>query len=237
MTVDDIIKAALEELGVVPIGEAAAITTEFKAKGLAKINAMLQDWAVEGMKLHALTKNSVTLVSGTASYTIGASGAFNVRRPVELVDAVLTESTGVFRSLAVYNALFRYRDYRTYPTGIPDEVYYDPAWTLGTMNFYPTPDAAYAVDLHSLVSIVEFAASTETIALPPEYENPLVLNLAMRLMSSFGKSDALLEKNALRAEATLFTNNSKRLIPDNVPLDAALTVDRRRWDITTDGWL
>jgi len=92
MTVDDIIKAALEELGVVPIGEAAAITTEFKAKGLAKINAMLQDWAVEGMKLHALTTYPVTLVGGTASYTIGASGVFNVRRPVELVDAVLTVS-------------------------------------------------------------------------------------------------------------------------------------------------
>ena len=235
MTVDDIIKAALEELGVVPIGEAAAITTEFKAKGLAKINAMLQEWAVEGLKLHALTTNNVTLVSGTASYTIGASGDFNVRRPVELVDAVLTVSTGVFQRLKVFNALFRYRGYRTYSTAQPSEVYYDPAYTLGTMTFQPTPDAAYAVALHSLVSLTEFAATTETIGLPPEYENPLALNLAMRLMSSFGKSDALLEKNALRAEAALFTNNSKRLIRDGVRLDSAL-VGGSVWDITTGEW-
>jgi len=105
------------------------------------------------------------------------------------------------------------------------------------VTFYPTPDAAYAVALHSLVSIVEFAATTETIGLPPEYENPLALNLAMRLMSSFGKSDALLEKNALRAEATLFTNNSKRLIRDGVRLDAALTATGRGWDIATGSWL
>ena len=236
MTVDDIIKAALEELGVVPIGEAAAITTEFKAKGLAKINAMLQDWAAEGLKLHALTTNSVNLVANTASYTIGASGTFNVRRPVELVEAVLTVSTGVFQPLKVYNNLFRYRQYRTYPTGLPTEVYYNPAYTLGTMTFYLTPDAAYSVALHSLVSIVEFAASTETIGLPPEYENPLALNLAMRLMSSFGKSDALLVENAKKGEATLFTNNSKRLLRDGVRLDSVLTAGSRGWNVTTGEW-
>lgn len=235
MTVDDIIRSALTKLRVIPIGE--AITAEWSADALSEINAMLQEWAVEGMKLHALTTNTVTLVNGTAVYTIGASGTFNVRRPVELVEAVLTVSTGVFQPLKVFNTLDRYRGYRTLPTQQPSEVYYDPAFTLGTLTFYPTPDAAYAVALTSLVSLAPFAASTETIALPPEYENPLALNLAVRLLSTFGKTDALLVENAKKGEATLFTNNSKRLIRDGVRLDSALTAGSRGWDVTTGGYV
>jgi hypothetical protein len=218
MTVNDVIRSALIEIGQLPIGQ--PLPSDWNIVALAKLNAMIQDWAASGLHLHALTTNNVTLTNGDPSYTIGASGDFNVRRPVELVQAVLTVGT-ILYPLMVYNTLDRYRGYRTLPTGQPIEVYYDPQFTLGTLTFYYTPDAAYAVALTSLVSQAPFAVSTETIGLPPEYENPLALNLAMRLMSSFGKSDALLEKLAKEAEATLFTNNSKRLIRE-VRFDPAL---------------
>src|SRR3990172_5074914 len=137
MTVDDIIRSALTEIGVIPVGE--AITAEWTTMAMTKLNAMMQDWAAEGLKLHALTTYPVTLTPSVASYTIGASGTFNVRRPVELVDAVLTVSAGVFQPLRVYNALFRYREYRSLPAGRPSELYYDPSFTLGTLTFYATP--------------------------------------------------------------------------------------------------
>lgn len=225
MIVGDVITSAFIQAGKVPLG--GGVPTSWLARGLTELNAMLQSWAVEGLLLHTLTTNNVTLVSGTAAYTVGTGGAFNVRRPVECVGATLTVSAGQFRSLRVLNSQFRYKEYATLPTGIPDEVYYDPAFSLGTFTFYPTPDANYAVALDSLVSLAPFATTGDTITLPPEYEQALSANLGMiflslpRTINDGGRVEPLLIQRAKDTKAALLTNNSKRLIRE-VEFDSAL---------------
>jgi len=106
--VSGIVSTALTKIGVIEIG--GAVPAAFSALALEDLNAVLQEWAVEGLKLHALTAYApITLVIGTATYTIGASGAVNVRRPVEIIAGVLTVQTGLFTDLTVYNELSRYR--------------------------------------------------------------------------------------------------------------------------------
>lgn len=210
-TASDIVRSALERIGVVPIGE--TVPTEHSTRALADLNDMIQHWAAEGLELHAFTQYDVTLVSGQATYTIGASGNFNVRRPVQIESAYLT-SGGVYYPLNVYNSSLRYDEYTVRPSGLPTEVYYDPQYPLGKIVFYLTPNAAYSVHLATSTSLAELTLLADTVSLPPEYNLALWTNLAVLLMPTFGKSDNLLIKLAKDAKGVLATNNSKRFIKE-----------------------
>jgi hypothetical protein len=225
MLASDVVRIALTKIGVVPVGE--AVPSAFSVAALEEMNAVLQEWGVEGLKIHVMTTLApLSLTPGTATYTIGASGTINVRRPVELVAGVLTVSTDQYRELVVFNDLSRYRSYTSRPSGIPSEAYYDPAYPLGVFTFYPTPDAAYSVSLTTLTSQAPYAIG-DTILLPPEYESALPLILAVRLMHApFGKMDAMLVDEARQAKAALTTNNSKRMLRE-ARFDVALTSSSR----------
>lgn len=236
MLVSDIIRSSLSQLGVIPIGESypAAWDTDW----LRELNTMLQIWAVEGLDLHVLTTSTPkTLVVGTASYTIGASGDINNRRPVEIVAAKVALSGNDY-TLKVSNSVLDYLPYVTKTTqGQPRELYYDAdfASVLAKLWLYPTPDQAYVLTLYSLTSLAPFAATNETIALPPEYEFALSSNLAAHLMSSYGKTDPSIVQKATTSKATLKANNAKRLVKLST-FDAALlrTASRRYiWDISS----
>lgn len=215
MLVSEIITTALTKIGVVPVGETVA--TAHSTIAFNELNDMLQEWAVDGLLFYATTLATVSTVNAQASYTIGAGGNFNVRRPVEIIDAVLTVSAGVYRRLEVWNQLFRYRAYTARPSGSPTELFYDPQFPLGTLIFYPTPNAIFSVDLVAWTPTAPFTAVGDTVALPPEYQAPLGLNLGARLLPIFGKSDALLIEQAKECKAVLSASNSKRFVRVECP--------------------
>jgi len=234
MKVSDLITSALIQLGKIDIG--AAYPTEWDTQMLAELNAMLQYWAVEGLNLHVLTTSTPkTLTVGDATYTIGASGDINNRRPVEITAAKLSLN-GTDYPLKVENSVLRYQAYTDKVTqGRPIELFYDAdyASALATLWLYPTPDQAYSLTLYSLTSLAPFAATSETVALPPEYEYALSTNLAKHLMSGFGDRDATVVKKADDSKAALKTNNVKRLARI-VTFDAAVTYETRGlWIIQT----
>jgi len=207
--ISDFTRAALTKVGVVPIGEPIAAVHETLA--LQELNSVLSEWSVEGLLLPYSVTQSLSTVNGTASYTWGASGNINTRRPVELTDAVITVSTGVFEQLLVTNNLYRYREYTSLPSGRPCEVYYNPTYPQGTVTFYPTPDAVYPVSLIATVSPIP-VLSSDTSLLPPEYDSALALETAVRLLNTFSMDSPLLVKQAKAAKEALLTNNSKRHI-------------------------
>ena len=225
MTVDDIIKSALTKLGVIPIGE--TVPTEFTAMALTEINALIQLWAAEGLNVHVLTEGTFNLVVGQASYTIGASANFNVRRPVEIISGEVTFS-GITDPLEVFSSLFRYDAYATHPSGRPSELYYDPTIANGLVKFYLTPDQIYSLHMRSVTSLASFSASTETIVLPPEYELFLSTNLAAHLIPTFGITDGIAVKKAsmilaqaAASKTAILRNNAKRLLRES-RVDAGL---------------
>lgn len=237
MTVADVIKSALRQLGKIPVGE--SYPAAWDADMLAEINAMLQHWAVEGLKLHAMIPTPAkTLTVGDPSYTIGASADMNTRRPVEIVAAILTLSGVDYPIAKIRNAILDYLPYQNKTQqGRPTELYYDAAYSaaLGTVWLYPAPDQPYSLVLHALTSITPFAATTETIALPPEYEYALAVNFAAHLLSVYGETNTEILRKAGEAKAALHTNNSKRLVR-SVSVDPALLYASHGgyslWDMT-----
>ena len=65
------------------------------------------------------------------------------------------------------------------------------------------------------------AGCTSTVTLPPEYELALSKNLAVKLMSKFGKADKLVMADADQINNALEVNNSKRYVKE-LEIDNAL---------------
>lgn len=234
MLVSDIIRSALSQLGVIPIGE--SYPASWDTDWLRELNAMLQNWASEGLNLHVLTTSTPkTLTVGDPSYTIGSSGDINNRRPVEIVAAKVALS-GSDYPLKVSNSILDYVPYMTKTAqGQPTHLFYDAdyASALATIWLYPSPSDAYVMTLYSLTSLAPVATTAKTIALPPEYEWALSANLAAHLMASYGKTDASLVKKAQETKAALKANNVKRLLR-TATFDAALVYDSHGlWNIQT----
>jgi len=231
MLVSDVIRSALTKIGV--IDPQGAIEADWTTMAITELSDMLQHWAAEGLLIHALTTHTKVLTIGDPSYTIGASGDFNVQRPVDVRDAMIT-GDGTDSECKIYPSIFRYQAYADKTVqGRPDELYYDPTYLSGlaSIYLYKAPDAAYTLTLKVLTAHVALTAAGDTVVVPPEYDYAIKTNFAERLMSHFGKIDALVLSEAKDSKAILMRNNAKRLMAQ-AKFDSALLAPRS-FNITT----
>lgn len=185
MTMQEVIEAAYQELGILVSG--GILNTDDLTWGLGKLNRMLKSWSADGINLHYRVKESFPLVSGTPSYTIGSSATFDTIRPITIEQAWIRDSDydypmGV-RPAAEYWGL---SDKTT--EGRPVKLYYDPTYPSGTIYLYYVPDSAYSMHIVSQKPLITYASANIEASLPGEYEDALVLNLAIRFASRYGKA-------------------------------------------------
>jgi hypothetical protein len=66
---------------------------------------------------------------------------------------------------------------------IPEAVFYDSAWPIGRLYFWPVPPAnAYELHLAVKTSLPVYGSLTDQLNLPPEYLDAVVNNLACRII-------------------------------------------------------
>src|SRR5688500_4277468 len=92
-TAHDLIKGALQDLGVVAAG--ASPEGGEGDDALIVLNQMADALGVERLVLYTVVRTTKTLASGTASYTIGSGGDITIVRPAFLEHAGLIEDTAV----------------------------------------------------------------------------------------------------------------------------------------------
>jgi hypothetical protein len=69
----------------------------------------------------------------------------------------------------------------------PDSYFYDSDFPLGKIYPVPIPKAAiYELHVTTRVIMPQLARVTDTIALPPEYSEPIKWNLARRIRAEWG---------------------------------------------------
>lgn len=185
MTGTEVITAAFQELGIIVSG--GTPNTNDLTWGLGKLNRMLKSWSTDGINLHYRIEESFSLVSGTPSYTIGSGATFDTERPLAIERAFIRISGHDYplgiRPISEYWSLSEKSTQDR-----PVKLYYDPTYSLGTIYFYYTPDSAYALHLISQKPLLTYVSAATEISLPGEYEDMLVLNLALRLASRYGKA-------------------------------------------------
>jgi hypothetical protein len=135
-------------------------------------------------------------LTGAKSYTMGQdpSGVtvadFDGPWPIAINRAnIIYSSPEIRRPLAILTDLqwarIRVQDI---PNTIPYALYNDRAYPLANLYLYPQPVPGYILELYIWQLVPQFLTITDAVLLPPGYEDALVLNLAVRLVTQFSNN-------------------------------------------------
>jgi len=193
-----IISDAYFDAGLLQEGQAP--NSEQIATGMRKLRDVINLWQTQGLKLWLLTDTSVTLVSGTSTYTFGPAGSTVMTKPLRVVEAYYADSNGIRRSL---NPL-SWNDYTRLSTvtqtGQINSYFVDKQATQLSVFFWNTPDATAATGTAHLLlqtQVTNFINITETVQFPIEWRIALRWGLADELAT--GQPQAIMDRCQQRA--------------------------------------
>ena len=131
LDVGELIEEAYERCGL-------EVRTGYDARTARRsLNLMFADWANRGLNLWTVKQETVSVVSGTATYTLDATY-------VDLLEVVLRNSGGTDFTLTQMSR----NEYLTIPnktsTGQPSQYFFD-RQTIPTITLWSTPNASFTL--------------------------------------------------------------------------------------------
>lgn len=189
MVVLDILKTSLKKIGQLESGR--DILSVRQTDALSNLQMMLRSWASKQILVFASTKENFSLVAAQSSYTWGTGGNITTTRPHKILGGFVRDSSNVDYLVDIISE-GEYRELEAKSTaGRPDSMFFHPLFPLAYLYVYPVPDTVETFYIDSLKPFTEtssFAAVTDEIDFPPNYEEPIVYNLAVRLATEYGVS-------------------------------------------------
>lgn len=190
MVANDLFKQSLR-LARVTLKAGRVPSTDQYAEALTAANSMLGRWSANRLTAFQVVFETVTLTAGDKSYTMGPSGDFNTPRPQRIERANLLVSSDNRQPIEVVDVDGWSNVVSQDTQGQPDILYNDRGSPQSTLRFNYTPDQNYQVELYSWKAFTRFSAGTDTITFPPEYEEAIVYNLAVRLAALNGTTQLM----------------------------------------------
>lgn len=220
LSLNEIIQEALEVIGVGSEGE--SITADMYARGKRSLNLMLKTWNAQD-DLWRRTKISLPMVAGQAEYTL-------TPKPMRVLSARRKLTVGGYETPMTEWSRQEYLDQpsKTQSPSTPVNYYYDPQRDTGLLYVWPAPSVAVAptitVELDVLRPMFIMDSSANTLDLPEEWQEAVVMNLASRLMMKYPVNDSALAVKVDGAAADLF---ARLKAWDNEPVSIYLQPDDR----------
>lgn len=230
-TIATVIDRSLRLLGQIGSGQNAS-TNEY-ADGLIALNALLDGWDNERTLCFATRTESLTLSASTTSYTIGPGGNLNTTRPVDIEAAWIVSGTISYPPCkkltdAQYDAITTKGEASDWPIAFN----YRPTMTTGTLYVWPPANGTQTLDLRTRTPLSAYSATTDTLSLPPGWEEALTFNLAVAWAPEFQiEPPPTVIDRARQSKASIKILNSK---PVPGKTDLALMFNARRSNILTD---
>lgn len=202
----DLITQALKAVGTLGVGQ-TALAEDYNDSFLA-MKQMLAQWQRRRWLVPALQDISRP-GNNRQSNTIGAGGYYNVPRPDKINGGYLRlfgngsgdfnndfnndfSTVGTRPSNAVDYPLTSIESYENYINitlkglnSFPYTYFYDGAFPLGNIFVWPIPSAQYEIHFLIKMNIANIQNQTDVIILPPEYEEAIWSNLAIRLCINY----------------------------------------------------
>lgn len=228
----DVITDALRELGVLAAGEVA--TADDANGGLLALNRLVDQWAAEELQIYQTTRTTWSIVSGTASYTLGTGGNINVARPV-FIDHINFQNTGSsptieYQMSPLTDDAYSRIPIKTITAPFPTCYYYNPTYPTGTVTLWPVPTSSTLQGvLYAPQAVAEFTALTTAIALPPGYRRMLVKNLALELSPSYERPASRELSEQARESKSIVKRSNKRLADMQIDAGALVQGKNRRF--------
>lgn len=211
-TAQDLIQGALQALGV--MGDGDVPTASELADGLVYLNDMLESWSIDSMMVYQILQETKAITSGTTSITIGAGGDFNTTRPVQIENAFLRDVNNIDYQLQMLpQDSYQQIQLKSIQTSIPYAAYYDNAYPLGTLYFYPIPGQNFTLYMNSWKQLQQFASLATAYALPPGYKEAIRFSLAIRLASQYGVPVPASVVELAKSSVSLVKRKNSKLIP------------------------
>lgn len=225
---NDFAAASLRLLNVIAAGEDPS--SEDGQVAFDVLNRWVDWLGTQRQTIYFLTRTAHTLVSGTASYTIGSGGTINVARPVWIDHAGLILDTGAATVTEVPIRVLTDDEYQAWPqktlqSNLSVGIWYDHNWSSGLGRIYPLPIpnvGTTQVVLYTPTAVTEFAAQATDYTFPPGYERAIVYNLALELTAYYpaATTPTMLAKFAAESLADLKRSNLRL---SHVVIDPALS--------------
>jgi len=170
-TAETIIKSAMRAIGALAPGETP--TSDELTDGLEALKFMLRSWGSQNLYIHFTTQENFPL-TGATYYTIGTGGTFNTTRPTFIRGAYLDDKDSRYDILT--EAQYRNNEYG---------LWYSPEYPLGKIYIYPLDTGTLYLD--TLKPFTELTGYTDSLTYPPEYDEAIKFNLALRLCPEYGR--------------------------------------------------
>lgn len=180
----DLITSSMRKAGV--LSRAEAPTNAEAVDGLRVLNDVIGTMSNNGLLVWATESESFPLSGGTGSYTIGSSGTFDTSRPMSILRSYIRDSGGVDSAMSSMSVSWFSGITDKDSPGRPRGFFYDNAYPLGTLTFWPVPDQDYTLFLVSQKPITELSALTTELSFPPGWGALLKDALAIRLAPEYG---------------------------------------------------
>jgi hypothetical protein len=189
-TTGDLITFVLRASGINGIGQTPM--AEDANTGLDFLRMLIAQWQRKRWLIWNLPEVS-KVSTGAKSYSIGPGQDFDTARPDKIHAAwcrlqPFGGPSPVDLPLTIIEAkedwaLITIKDLKS----LPEAVFYDSAFPVGRLYFYPVPpDATYEMHVVLKASLPVYTTLVDPLGLPDEYLEALVWSLAVRLQMAYG---------------------------------------------------
>ena len=229
-TAGDQINGALRLIGQLAEGETPSAATS--ADSLTALNQMLDSWSSERLSVFSTQDQVFTWPASTASRTIGPTGDFVGNRPVLLDDSTYFRDTSNNISFGIkiinqqqYNGIA----VKTVTSTYPQVLWINMEMPNADMYIYPVPTKALQWHFISVTELVEPAALSTVLVVPPGYIRAFRFNLACEIAAEFGvEPPPQVRRIAMYSKRTIKRINN----PDDVmSLPYSIVATRQRFNI------
>lgn len=223
MTASEIIAAGFSNLGVGQEGE--ALTPRMYSDGLRALNLLINTFNAHP-RLWIYAEGSIGLVADQAAYVVSP--------PALRVTDVRRNQSGIDTPM---NMLSRQEYYdqpnKTLSPSTPVSFYFDPQVAQGTLYLWPSPSVQaitqFTVNYTYIRRMDVMTATNDTLDMPQEWLEPVIWNLAKRLMTQYPVTDPNLANIVLGQAKESYDT---LLQWDNEPASLFMSPDTRAWG----GW-
>lgn len=236
ITVTDAIADAMSDLGILAAGETPA--SDDIVAGLRSLNRLVDQWAAERLLIYTQTRTTWTIVSNTATYTVGSGGDVNVARPVHqnhvrYYDSAFTPL--IERELSpLTDDAWALLKAKGQINNIPTLYYYNPTYPFGTLTLWPIPQSTSLIGVfYAPEAVAQFSDPSTQLVLPPGYWRMIVKNLAVELASSYGKEAGPTVQQAADESMAVVMRANRHISDLSFPPDSLVPSSRKFYNIFT----
>lgn len=228
MIANDIIKTALENLLVIQDGQTPTATQY--ANGLLRLNTLLKSYTTSRNLIYDVSRETLTIPSGTQSITIGSTGTLATNRYLDIDRASLKDGNEESLLNVIDDSLYQEISNKAI-VGKPCDIYYHQTWPNGTIYFNTTTDKEYQLVVSGKKRISAFADGTTDNDLPEMYELWLQAALTINWADANGAGNRITPSMVAIAERAekVIIGQSVRLHPSRTELGG-----RGGYNIETD---